>query len=55
MIGDVNTAKKKVDDYLTKAKPNKQLLKLQNKPHVTLSTMMQACSNRAGNTSCRAP
>ena len=49
---EMSTLQIKVNDYLRKAK---KLLKLQNKPDVTLSTMMQACSNRAGNTSCRAP
>ena len=51
----MSTLQKKVNDYLRKAKPNTRLLKLQNKPHVTLLTMMQAGSNRAGYTSCRAP
>ena len=52
---EMSTLQIKVNDYLRKAKPNTRLLKLQNKPDVTLSTMMQACSNRASNTSCRAP
>ena len=51
---EISTLQKKKEDD-RKAKPNKQLLKLQNKPDVTLLTMMQACSNRAGYTSCRAP
>ena len=51
---EISTLQKKKEDD-RKAKPNKQLLKLQNKPHVTLLTMMQAGSNRAGYTSCRTP
>ena len=52
---EISTLQKKKKEDDRKAKPNKQLLKLQNKPHVTLLTMMQAGSNRAGYTSCRAP